>query len=168
MKRSLPESPQQNTLSGNRSNRLYRMLSVVISLILLNLAAPGYAQDTLQSGIDVAGPKQQGNPDSLPPHLPPDGASLDLDFPEILNYDEVLGNLRYPAMARDYGIEGTVIVRVLVDEEGNYARHVVLKDPHPSLTKTVEKRLPYLKFAHEPDLTPVKSWLTIRVKFNLK
>ena len=61
-----------------------------------------------------------------------------------------------------------MIVRVLVDKTGKYKKHVVLKDPHPILTKAVEKKLNMLQFT--PGIQggqPIKVWVTIPFDFKL-
>ncbi len=59
-------------------------------------------------------------------------------------------------------------MRVLVDKTGKYKKHVVLKDPHPILTKAVEKKLGKLQFT--PGIQggqPIKVWVTIPFDFKL-
>ncbi len=88
--------------------------------------------------------------------------------PRPINMDDFKKRVGYPPMAREADIQGKVIVRVLVDTEGRYMEHVVLKDPHPILTKAVEKRLDDLRFT--PGIQgnqPVMVWVTIPVDFQL-
>lgn len=75
----------------------------------------------------------------------------------------------YPPIAKDAEITGKVIVRILVDEDGNYVRHIVLKDPHPILTKSVTDHLSILKF--RPAISegkPVKFWVTMPFQICLR
>ena len=88
--------------------------------------------------------------------------------PRPINMDKFRKDCGYPAQAIEAEIEGKVIVRVLVDEEGKYLEHVVLKDPHPVLTKRVESKLNVLRFT--PGIQgnkPVMVWVTIPVDFQL-
>ncbi len=88
--------------------------------------------------------------------------------PRPVNMDNIKKAIGYPAMAKEAEIEGKVIVRVLVDKTGKYKKHVVLKDPHPILTKAVEKKLNMLQFT--PGIQggqPIKVWVTIPFDFKL-
>lgn len=89
--------------------------------------------------------------------------------PQPTNMDEIKKRIAYPPLAKEAGIQGKVIVRVLVDKEGRYKRHIVLRSPHKLLTEAVEKELPNLTFI--PGLSngqPIKVWVTIPFDFNLK
>lgn len=88
--------------------------------------------------------------------------------PAPVNLDDIKKLIGYPPMAKEAEIEGRVMVRILVDENGNYMKHVVLKNPHPLLTGAVEKQLKSLKFT--PGIQggrPIKLWVTIPFKFEL-
>lgn len=88
--------------------------------------------------------------------------------PRPVNMDDIKKLIGYPAMAKEAEIEGKVIVRVLVDKTGRYKKHVVLKDPHPILTKAVEKKLNVIQFT--PGIQggqPIKVWVTIPFDFKL-
>ncbi len=88
--------------------------------------------------------------------------------PRPTNMDEIRGSIGYPAAAKKEGIEGKVMVRVLIDEEGNYMRHMVIREGNPMLLEAVEKGIVNLKF--EPAIlagNPVKAWTTIPFNFQL-
>ena len=88
--------------------------------------------------------------------------------PQPLNMYEVRRAVGYPLIARDAGIEGNVVVRVLVDEEGKYVRHLVLNGVHPVLEKSVTAQLHQLTFS--PAMLggePVKFWVNIPFAFRL-
>lgn len=88
--------------------------------------------------------------------------------PEPLNMEKFRTLVGYPPMAKEAEIEGKVILRVLVDEEGNYRRHILIRDPHPILSKAVEKELPKLKFSPAiKDKQPFMAWTTIPYSFKL-
>ncbi|MCB9233854.1 MAG: M56 family metallopeptidase [Bacteroidia bacterium] len=100
----------------------------------------------------------------------PDAASFaELDQqPQPLNLSEVVTSNGYPEAAKKAEIEGKVILRVKVDQEGNYAEHEVLKDPHPFLTKHVESYVNQLKFSPGlKDGKAVTTWVTIPFQFKL-
>lgn len=67
--------------------------------------------------------------------------------PEPLNMSKVQLRIGYPLKARDKGIEGKVLVRVLVNEEGKYVRHKILGGPD-MLVQAVNLRI------HELEFTP--------------
>jgi protein TonB len=88
--------------------------------------------------------------------------------PAAVNLDDVKALIGYPDMAKAAEITGKVTVRIQVDREGKYTKHIVLKDPHPILTNAVTSKLPLLKFT--PGIQggkPVKVWITIPFEFKL-
>lgn len=62
--------------------------------------------------------------------------------PAPVNLNDIKNLIGYPPMAREAEIEGKVTVRIQVDKNGKYVKHIVLKDPHPLLTKAVTDKLP--------------------------
>jgi TonB family protein len=89
--------------------------------------------------------------------------------PQPLNMDEFRSRIRYPQKLRRKGIQGKVVLRVLIDKQGNYIRHMVFQNPHPQLTETVTKQVAMLRFA--PCLLygfPIKVWVNLPVDFKLK
>lgn len=75
-------------------------------------------------------------PDELPGFCPDEMAILEIE-PGPVNLPEVKNSINYPAAYKDAGLEGKVIVRVRVDEEGNTTHCLILKNPHDALTKEV-------------------------------
>ncbi len=117
-------------------------------LILLILCAINcthlWAQDTLQHW----------------PH--PDSFIVLTKEATLLNWDDVYKMMGFPLALRDAEIEGKVVLRILFDENGNYIRHIVLKDPHPLLTKVFTDVVAMLKVKpSEIDGRPIASWVTI-------
>ncbi|MFN0202986.1 MAG: energy transducer TonB [Bacteroidia bacterium] len=74
------------------------------------------------------------------------GAVQGLIQPQALNMKEITDAIGYPQAAKDKRTQGTVIVRLLVDEYGNYNKHHVVKETDPVLLAEVEKHLYKLKF----------------------
>ncbi len=71
-------------------------------------------------------------------------------------------------MAREKGIQGKVIVRVFVDLNGDYVRHLILKSDDDQLKSAVEKVLPELIFSPAiKDNLPVNYWVVIPFDFRL-
>ncbi len=90
------------------------------------------------------------------------------DEPEELNLNEVKRAIGYPILAREAGIQGSVVVRILVNEKGYYVRHKVIKKVHPILSEEVEKHLPKLRFTPAmKDGNPVKFWVNVPFRFRL-
>lgn len=86
--------------------------------------------------------------------------------PVALNYNEILGKVEYPQIARDAGIEGTVLVRVLVDEHGNYQKHKIISQAHAMLGRNCDRVVGDLKFTPAVrDGQPVKFWVNIPFHF---
>lgn len=102
-----------------------------------------------------------------------DGPGVD-DFillekePVPVNMDDLKRVIGYPPLAKEVGIEGRVTLRVMVDKHGDYVKHVVLKDPHPILTKAVTDKIHMLKTT--PGIQagrPIKVWVTLPFSFTL-
>ncbi|MCB0855879.1 MAG: energy transducer TonB, partial [Bacteroidetes bacterium] len=88
--------------------------------------------------------------------------------PTPVNMDDIKKLIGYPQIARDAGIEGNVVVRVLVDKKGNYDKHRIINQVHPILAKAVEEHVPKLKFT--PAIQggkPIKFWVNIPFNFKL-
>lgn len=88
--------------------------------------------------------------------------------PKPVNMGDIQKAIGYPQIARDAGIEGNVVVRVLVDELGRYKRHKIINQVHPILTKSVEKHINKLKFT--PAIQggkPIPFWVNIPFNFKL-
>ncbi|MDB4285912.1 energy transducer TonB [bacterium] len=93
---------------------------------------------------------------------------FDAEEPKPRNMDDIRKMIGYPEIAKDAGIEGQVVVRVLVDKLGNYKKHKVIKKVHPILAEACEKQVPKLKFT--PAIQggkPIPFWVNIPFKFKL-
>lgn len=88
--------------------------------------------------------------------------------PQPINMDDIKKLIGYPQIARDAGIEGSVVVRVLVDKKGNYSKHKVINQVHPILAKAVESHVSKLRFT--PAIQggkPIQFWVNIPFNFKL-
>jgi protein TonB len=88
--------------------------------------------------------------------------------PTPLNLDAIKNQIGYPQIAKDAGIEGTVVVRILIDKNGDYRDHRILKQVHPILSKAVEEQLKQLRFT--PGIQagkPIKAWINLPFQFRL-
>jgi len=75
----------------------------------------------------------------------------------------------YPTEARDKGVEGTVIVRVLVSETGNVSESKVIQSVHESLNAAALGAANGTQF--EPAITecmPTPAWMALPFNFRLK
>lgn len=88
--------------------------------------------------------------------------------PRPVNMDELKDLIGYPPLAVEAGIEGEVVLRIYIDKRGDYLKHIVAKNPHPILTRAVEKQIHHLKMTPGIQGTrPIKVWVTLPVSFSL-
>lgn len=66
--------------------------------------------------------------------------------PVPFNMDDIRKQIGYPRPARDAEIQGNVILRILVNEKGEYVKHIVLNSKHPILEKAVVDKIHLLRF----------------------
>ncbi|MEZ4829479.1 MAG: energy transducer TonB [Bacteroidia bacterium] len=88
--------------------------------------------------------------------------------PTPINMEEVRTLIGYPQIARDAGISGNVVLRVLVDKRGNYVRHKVINEVHPLLTQAIEPNIPKLRFTPAIQAgKPIAFWVNVPFSFVL-
>ncbi|MFQ5865204.1 MAG: energy transducer TonB [bacterium] len=115
--------------------------------------------------------------DIPPPPPPPDddfGTSIFVPYDEpphpIGGFSAIQRALKYPEIARKAGIEGKVIVQVLVSEKGEVIRTKVIKTlGHSGCDEAAVRAIRSVKW--KPALQrdkPVKVWVAIPVIFRLK
>lgn len=88
--------------------------------------------------------------------------------PKPINMEDIKKAIGYPQIARDAGIEGDVVARVLVDQYGKYLDHKIIKQQHPILAKAVQSKVDRLQFT--PAVQggkPIKFWVNIPFSFKL-
>ncbi|MCO5249317.1 MAG: energy transducer TonB [Chitinophagales bacterium] len=81
----------------------------------------------------------------------------------------IVKNIRYPEVAMDNGIEGTVTVQFLIDKDGSIKDVKVIKDPGGGLGREAErviKSMPKWKPGKQRD-TPVRVKMMAPVRFRL-
>lgn len=89
--------------------------------------------------------------------------------PVPLNMQEVKRRIGYPPVAKEAGIEGQVIIRILVDEQGNYIRHIIAKAGHPILQMAIEEHIKELRFTPAiQNGKPTKFWVNLPLNFKLE
>jgi hypothetical protein len=84
-------------------------------------------------------------------------------MPQALNLDSLWASVKPHPFVVEAELTGRVVVRVLVDEKGQYVRHIVLKDPHPLITKMFEPIVPQIRWkpAILPDGKAIATWVTV-------
>lgn len=81
----------------------------------------------------------------------------------------IYSNIQYPAIAIENNIQGRVIVRFIIKENGEVTKVEIVKSVHPSIDKEairVIKRLPRFKPA-EKNEHPVRVRYTLPITFKL-
>ncbi|MEM6261248.1 MAG: TonB family protein [Bacteroidota bacterium] len=99
---------------------------------------------------------------------PIDMVNFAAEEPQTINMNEVRKMIGYPELAKNNGIEGMVVIRILVDKYGNYKKHKVIKKIHPLLSKACEAHLSKLRFT--PAIqggNPIPFWVNIPFRFIL-
>ena len=88
--------------------------------------------------------------------------------PVPLNLSELKALIGYPNEALHAGIDGQVLIRIMIDEQGEYLKYLILNDPHPILTNSVLQKIDSIRFtpAYQGG-KPVKCWVTIPFHFTL-
>jgi TonB family protein len=88
--------------------------------------------------------------------------------PDPINLAEVKQQIGYPQAAIDSNLSGAVVVRVLVDEEGNALDHKIIKSPGDVLSMAVSAHIEELRFSPAMQgVTPVKYWVNVPLSFRL-
>lgn len=118
--------------------------------------------------------------DLPPPPPPPDEPEPEPAEPEIFviveNPPELIGGLeglqeriQYPELARRAGIEGTVFVQFVVDEQGNVVDPVCVRDPGGQTCEEALRAVREAKFTPGRQRgKPVKVRFSLPVKFRLR
>ncbi len=89
--------------------------------------------------------------------------------PKPVNMDQLKKQIDYPQMARDAGISGRVVFRVLIDEQGKYKKHKVMRSPHKWLTDACVEHISKLRFT--PGIQagkPIPVWVTVPFDFKIE
>ncbi|MEO0468528.1 MAG: TonB family protein [Bacteroidota bacterium] len=88
--------------------------------------------------------------------------------PLPINMKQLVQYIGYPKEARDAGIEGQMIVRVLISKEGRYEKHRIIRSPHPMIDKVVEAHLDKIRFIPGIQRSGyIKFWVNIPFNFQL-
>ena len=91
---------------------------------------------------------------------------------EMLKF--IYSNIKYPAVARENGIEGRAILKFMVDQQGNVSKVQVLRDPGGGTGKEAERVVKMMNGMGQKWVPgkqrgkPVKVWFTLPVSFKLQ
>lgn len=89
----------------------------------------------------------------------------------IGGYGSILNALQYPEIARKAGIEATVVVAVLIDENGNSSKTQILKGAASTLgfNEAAQEALMKTKWkpARQREMT-IKVWVSVPIHFRLR
>lgn len=94
---------------------------------------------------------------------------LDHDIePRPLNISALIKDIGYPVKARNAGIQGEVVARVLIDSDGEMVRMKFVQQVHPLLEDAIESKMDQIRFTpaiqnHEP----IRFWVNIPFNFSL-
>lgn len=89
--------------------------------------------------------------------------------PQPTNMLAVKRAVGYPKKALNAGVQGDVVLRVLVDEAGNYLKHKIIGTPPPLLLHAVEAQIATLQFMPAiQEGKPIKFWVNVPFKFTLQ
>jgi protein TonB len=107
-----------------------------------------------------------------PPESGPSVRFIPYDEPPIPigGYSAIQANIVYPEIAREAGIEGTVIVKAFIDRRGRVLNTIVLAGvPNTGLDEAAAEAIRKTRFkpAKQRD-RPVGVWISIPVHFRLK
>jgi periplasmic protein TonB len=124
-----------------------------------------------EDGFDFGEKEGSGNKVVEAPEAEPDpNAFMAVEKePVPVNMADFKKNIGYPPQAKEAGIEGKVLLKVLVDKEGNVEKHMVLKSKHQLLTDACVNQLRTLKFTPAIQAgKPTKFWVVVPVDFKLQ
>lgn len=89
-------------------------------------------------------------------------------IPQEINLRDIQKKVGYPYLARMMDLEGTIVFRVLVDENGNYSKHLPPKSGHPILINAIEEELCKLSFSPaKQGGKNIKFWVNVPFMFKL-
>lgn len=151
----------KSTIAYWKENALLALLALAVTVLIMGRLGPSLRSST----CDIP-PPEYGYPavEAVPADF-----LIEPLAPEVVNMDEIRQRLKYPAALREAGIEGKVIVRVLVNSSSRVEAHEIIRSPHPLLSKAVEDVIYDLEFqSFESKDLDLSTWYVIPFSFNLK
>ena len=81
---------------------------------------------------------------------------------------ELMRSIRYPESARNSGLEGRVVIGVLVDTSGSVLRTRIEMSSDPIFSRSTERTIRTLRFRPARIYRqPVRAWISIPVNYTL-
>lgn len=82
------------------------------------------------------------------------------------NLDKVNGAIVYPEACKKEGVKGTVYLKVLINKQGYYVKHIVRESPDKRLTDAVVAQAKKLQYTPaRKNGQPVKLWMAYEYEF---
>lgn len=140
---------------------LISVLSLILSSFVLNTQPSTYTVEAVNPPTYKVNPNLQEDP------------AIDefvaVEQEPLVDMEQLQKNVKYPEIARKSGIEGTVIVRALINTNGKVIKTVIEQSDVKILEKPALTAVKKTKF--QPAILNkalVKCWVTIPIKFRLK
>jgi TonB family protein len=96
-------------------------------------------------------------------------SEIDVDVaPVCINLDNIRHSISYPEIARQAGIEGIVLVKVLVGTDGHVLKTGTITGPDTFYDEVKEKAMGLQFSAGLQNNKPVRVWVNVPFKFKLK
>ena len=150
-----------------------KCLNIMFIVILGSSVKLNFAQNSIVAPPKTEVPRAIA---PMPDDLPPTEGEPNIDkiyfyekMPENVNFTEVLTLIGYPKQAVKEGLEGTLIFRVLVDENGYYVRHRCPKVGNPIFIEAIEEHISKIKYS--PAIyknKPIKCWINLPFAFRMQ
>ncbi len=100
--------------------------------------------------------------------------TVSYQLPVLTNGTEVQRNFSYPKVCKHEGIEGKVVLKLYIEQDGKVSRHKVVSSTHPSFEAEVIAHLGAMKFApaqsqwSNGSSTTIASWVVVPFEFSLE
>jgi len=179
--RTTEAMPSKST-TGDRPVPVAHVPDVTITKTLLPTLPPGTIVDNggaskLGNGDGSGNGNGNGNGNGggggtaqtvVPPTIPDDGELSFVEEEPVFDYDILRRSVVYPELARRNGVEGTVVVKVYVDEQGHVRDVRVHQSDHTLLNEAALRGVRGITFKPgRQNGQAIGCWLYIPVRFTL-
>jgi TonB family protein len=154
---------------------LVRIILAIAAIVAAPVLLKYGNKDSDQSSKQIA-PVKQAAGDGTKVEPTSGTGNTDVEAPAVQPFKPVERKPRlirqpnpgYPEIAQYAGLEGTVLVKVLVDKHGHPTRAFVIKSDHEIFNETARKATLESRFRPAVmNSNPVKCWVLIPYKFTL-
>lgn len=130
---------------------IIRPFIFILSLLCTLSLLPAQTQSPVEQ--DSSTPTDEPDPNRFIPGV---------KQPKEINLADIQKKIGYPTIPKNTDIDGDIVFRVLIDENGCYIKHLPSKNGTPILVKAVEEYLPEIRFTPATkDGIPIKFWITV-------